>query len=189
MPLSMPRRPGWRARTDRDRAPCAPAAGLRPPRAAARASGAAGVFLQAPAARTYEDQSCFDALTAAASAEPLPTRAATLSLCRSRLVMATMCGSCSGSARRSSCARAWQDWLSPAGVRAVPEPAPAVHFVGFRANEYWSAVRIWGPPAFIHRRNDPRMRRELHPTDTIVFANGAEARPVDRNSNDLDERP
>lgn len=50
-------------------------------------------------------------------------------------------------------------------------------------------MRIWGRPAFIHRRNDPRMRRELHPADTIVFANGAESRPSDRNSNDIDEQP
>lgn len=48
-------------------------------------------------------------------------------------------------------------------------------------------MRIWGRPSFIHRRNDPRMRREVHPSDTIVFANGAEARPTDRNTNDLEE--
>ncbi len=71
--------------------------------------------------------------------------------------------------------------------RGVVEPAPAVHFVGFRGEEYRSAVRIWGRPSFIHRRNDPRMRREVHPSDTIVFANGAEARPTDRNTNDLEE--
>ena len=70
----------------------------------------------------------------------------------------------------------------------MAEPKPAVHFVGFRGEEYWSAVRIWGRPGFIHRRNDPRMRRELHPADTVIFANGTEARPSDRNGNDLDGR-
>lgn len=65
--------------------------------------------------------------------------------------------------------------------------SPALHFVGFRGEEYWTAVRVWGKPGFIHRANDPRMRREVHPADTIVYANGAEARPADRNANDLDE--
>ncbi|MCG7348869.1 hypothetical protein [Sphingomonas sp. ACRSK] len=49
------------------------------------------------------------------------------------------------------------------------------------------AVRIWGEPSFIHRVNDPRMRRELHSADTIIFANGHEAKPADRNGQDLNE--
>ncbi len=32
------------------------------------------------------------------------------------------------------------------------------------------------------------MRRELHPLDTIVFANGCEARPADRNYSDTTEK-
>lgn len=64
---------------------------------------------------------------------------------------------------------------------------PAVHFVGFRGEEYWSAVHVWGRPGFIHMGNDPRMRRELHPADTIVFANGCEARPSERNFPDTKE--
>lgn len=63
----------------------------------------------------------------------------------------------------------------------------AVHFVGFRGEEYWSAVRVWGRPGFIHMGNDPRMRREMHPADTIVFANGSEARPSERNFPDTKE--
>lgn len=65
---------------------------------------------------------------------------------------------------------------------------PAVHFVGFRGEEYWSAVKVWGRPGFIHRLNDTRMRRELHPCDTVVFANGAEQRISDRNGSDLSEK-
>jgi len=65
---------------------------------------------------------------------------------------------------------------------------PAVHFVGFRGDEYWSAVAIWGRPHFIHMGNDTRMRRELHATDVVVFANGSEARPSDRNYSDTTER-
>jgi hypothetical protein len=64
---------------------------------------------------------------------------------------------------------------------------PAVHFVGFRGEEFWSAVRVWGRPGFVHRLNDPRIRREVHPCDTVVYANGAEDRFSERNGNDLNE--
>lgn len=65
---------------------------------------------------------------------------------------------------------------------------PAVHFVGFRGDEYWSAVAIWGKPGFIHMGNDGRMRRELDAIDIVIFANGAEARPVERNYPDTTEK-
>lgn len=72
-------------------------------------------------------------------------------------------------------------------IPAPQEVRSALHFVGFRGDEYTRAVRIWGTPSFIHRVNDPRMRRELHPTDTIIFANGHEAKPAERNGQDLNE--
>jgi hypothetical protein len=62
---------------------------------------------------------------------------------------------------------------------------PAVHFVGFKGEEYLSAVRVWGEPDFIHRANDRRMRREVLETDTIVYARGSEGRPSDYNVSDL----
>ncbi|GHH09456.1 hypothetical protein GCM10008023_06160 [Sphingomonas glacialis] len=62
---------------------------------------------------------------------------------------------------------------------------PAVHFVGFRGEEYWSAVRVWGKPGFIHVGNDNRMRREMADGDVVIYANGCEARPSDRNFSDL----
>jgi len=65
---------------------------------------------------------------------------------------------------------------------------PAVHFVGFRGDEYWSAVAVWGAPHFIHMGNDTRMRREIHDDDTVIFANGCEARPSERNFSDTKER-
>ena len=49
-----------------------------------------------------------------------------------------------------------------------------VHFVGFRGEEYWSAVKVWGLPDYIHRGYDNRMRRERAREDTVVFANGSE---------------
>ena len=65
---------------------------------------------------------------------------------------------------------------------------PVVHFVGFRGEEYWSAVRIWGSPGFIHMGNDTRMRRELLPEDIVVYANGHEAKIAERNYSDTTER-
>lgn len=62
---------------------------------------------------------------------------------------------------------------------------PAVHFVGFRGDEYVSACRVWGAPDFIHRVNDRRMRREVHAVDTIVYARGSEDRPSEYNATDL----
>lgn len=57
---------------------------------------------------------------------------------------------------------------------------PAVHFVGFRGDEYLSAVRIWGVPDFFHRDWDERAAYggEMHPSDTVVFARGDERQPV-----------
>jgi hypothetical protein len=48
----------------------------------------------------------------------------------------------------------------------------AVHFVGFRGEEYWSAVKVWGLPDFYHRGWDRRARREIMDGDTILFASG-----------------
>ncbi|OWK27593.1 hypothetical protein [Sphingomonas dokdonensis] len=66
--------------------------------------------------------------------------------------------------------------------------SPAVHFVAFRGDEYWSAVKLWGRPAFIHRRWDQRARRELHPADTVVFAKGtSQDTPSQFNGADIEE--
>lgn len=65
---------------------------------------------------------------------------------------------------------------------------PGLHFVGFKGDEYWSAVRVFGRPSVIHRRHDTRMRRDVDTdNDTVVFANGAEARFSERNGNDIEE--
>jgi hypothetical protein len=53
----------------------------------------------------------------------------------------------------------------------------ALHFVGFRGDEYTTAVRIFGLPDFIHRNWDVRVLfgGELDPTvDVLVFARGDE---------------
>lgn len=64
----------------------------------------------------------------------------------------------------------------------------AVHFVGFRGDEYLSAVRVWGFPDFIHRGWDRRAQREIADGDTIVFAKGPPDQPMrPRNFDDIDE--
>lgn len=63
---------------------------------------------------------------------------------------------------------------------------PITHFVGFRGEEYWSAVKVWGPPAFIHRGWDRRAQRDIAPGDTVVFAKGESNQPVGQyNFSDL----
>lgn len=51
-----------------------------------------------------------------------------------------------------------------------------VHFVGFKGDEFTSAVRVFGRPDFIHRKNDVRLvfGGELAPHDVVVYANGSE---------------
>lgn len=64
-----------------------------------------------------------------------------------------------------------------------------LHFVGFRREEYWSAVRVFGRPDFIHPAWDQRARREIAQGDTIIFATGDEAQPVaDHNATDFIEK-
>lgn len=58
---------------------------------------------------------------------------------------------------------------------------PCVHFVAFRGEEYWSAVRVWGRPDFIHMGWDRRARREIGDRDIVVFAKGTEADPFPVN--------
>ena len=58
----------------------------------------------------------------------------------------------------------------PRPIDRLDEPAPALHFVGFRGEEYWSAVKAFGLPDFVHRGWDRRAQREIHPTDTVLFA-------------------
>lgn len=47
-----------------------------------------------------------------------------------------------------------------------------VHFVGFNGEEYWSAVKAFGHPHYIHRGWDLRAQREISDDDLVVFAQG-----------------
>ena len=65
---------------------------------------------------------------------------------------------------------------------------PAIHFVGFRGDEYVSAVRIWGKPNFFHRIWDRRAVRDIDPADTVIFAKGTEHdEPCKFNGQDIIE--
>lgn len=68
------------------------------------------------------------------------------------------------------------------------EPRPCVHFVGFRDDRWWNAIRVFGRPDFIHMRWDQRARREIGPDDVVVFATGDETQPPSRfNAPDIIE--
>ncbi len=51
---------------------------------------------------------------------------------------------------------------------------PALHFIGFRGDEYKSAVRVFGKPDFIHIGWDTWAKMEIMPGDTAVFARGTD---------------
>lgn len=48
----------------------------------------------------------------------------------------------------------------------------ALHFIGFRGDEYARAVRIFGTPDFIHIGWDRWARQEIAVGDVAVFATG-----------------
>lgn len=47
-----------------------------------------------------------------------------------------------------------------------------VHFIGFKDDRYWNAVKTFGLPHYIHRGWDLRARRELSEGDLVIFADG-----------------
>lgn len=49
----------------------------------------------------------------------------------------------------------------------------ALHFVGFRGDEYARAVRVFGEPDFIHIGWDRWARMEVLPGDIAVFGTGS----------------
>jgi hypothetical protein len=64
----------------------------------------------------------------------------------------------------------------------------ALHFVGFRGDEYTRACRVFGSPDFIHLGWDRRAQREIADGDTVVFARGPhDQAPGARNFNDIVE--
>ena len=62
--------------------------------------------------------------------------------------------------------------------RSLLPPIGRLHFVGFRDERYYAAVRAFGPPDFVHRRWDARAAAEIGPDDVAVFAVGDEHSPL-----------
>jgi hypothetical protein len=65
-----------------------------------------------------------------------------------------------------------------------------VHFVGFRDDRFWNAVKVFGRPHFIHRGWDLRARREIDlENDLVVFADGEfDQEPRRKSFDDIRER-
>lgn len=75
--------------------------------------------------------------------------------------------------------------LSPSATRladALERVMPALHFVGFRGDEYNRACRIFGQPDFIHIGWDKRAQREIGPGDVVIFATGSCSQEPARHS-------
>ena len=49
---------------------------------------------------------------------------------------------------------------------------PVTHFIGFRGEEYNSAIKIFGPPDYIHPRYDTSAFAEINKSDLVIFAKG-----------------
>lgn len=65
-----------------------------------------------------------------------------------------------------------------------------LHFVGFKDDRYWNAVKAFGRPHYIHRGWDLRARRELAPDDMIVFADGPhDQQPRIKSYSDILDKP
>ena len=57
------------------------------------------------------------------------------------------------------------------------ESVPLVHFVGFRDDRYWNAVRVFGPPDVVHRDWDIYAANDIAPGDLVIHAEGEADRP------------
>ena len=47
-----------------------------------------------------------------------------------------------------------------------------LHFIGFKGDEYHSAVKIWGKPGMVHIGYDIRALTEIGEDDIVIFAKG-----------------
>lgn len=54
----------------------------------------------------------------------------------------------------------------------------ALHFVCFKDDAYFRAMKIFGKPDFVHRHYDKRCVAEIMEGDTVVFASGDETQPI-----------
>lgn len=62
-------------------------------------------------------------------------------------------------------------------VRPNADRVRLVHFVGFRDDRYWNAVRVFGAPDMVHRNWDIYAANDVAPGDLAVHATGEADRP------------
>lgn len=53
-----------------------------------------------------------------------------------------------------------------------------LHFVGFKDDRYFNAVKVFGKPDFVHRFWDVRATHEVAEGDVVVFASGDDTQAV-----------
>ncbi len=53
-----------------------------------------------------------------------------------------------------------------------------LHFVGFKNERFYNAIKVFGKPDFIHRFWDNRAVAEVQPDDVVVFADSNEFQPI-----------
>lgn len=56
-----------------------------------------------------------------------------------------------------------------------PEGKGLLHFVGFKDDRVFSALKVFGPPDFWHRHWDRRAQDEIAEGDVAIFADGDES--------------
>ena len=56
--------------------------------------------------------------------------------------------------------------------RDAPPKVTLVHFVGFRDERYYNAVRVFGEPDMVHETWDRYAADDVAPGDLVVFAEG-----------------
>lgn len=67
-------------------------------------------------------------------------------------------------------------WM--AATNGTPYQENALHFVGFKNDRWWNALKTFGQPDFIHRFWDRRAVDEVMIGDVVVFAEGDETQPI-----------
>lgn len=73
--------------------------------------------------------------------------------------------------------------MTRAAWRAATDGTPFAerglfHFVGFKDDRYWAAVKAFGKPDFVHRFWDRRAVDEVMEEDIVIFADGDETQEV-----------
>jgi hypothetical protein len=75
-------------------------------------------------------------------------------------------------------------WVKATDSTRYAEEHDVVHFVGFKDDRWWNAIKIFGHPDFVHRFWDTRAAVEIMPGDFVVFADGDENQSIKEHAYD-----